>query len=359
MAQQNRNKGTEVLIPEYSLFDIGAFIFSQKSWDKVTLSGGLRFDNRSLDSKAYNDGSAMKFIGFTKDFANVSGSAGISYLPSDLVTLKFNIARGFRAPTIAELSSNGTHEGTNRYEYGTQNLKSETSLQFDGGIELQSDHISIEASLFLNNIDNFIFYRKLSSTSGGDSLVLVDTDLIPAFRFDQSPARLAGMELSMDIHPHPLDWLHVENTFSLVNGNFKDAIDGSKHIPFIPAARLISELRGDFLHKGKVFSNLSVHLELDNTFRQNRPFTGYDTETATAGYSLLNVGISTDVVSKGKSLFSIYVTANNVTDVAYQNHLNRLKYAAENVITGRKGVFNMGRNFSFKINVPLEWALDK
>jgi iron complex outermembrane receptor protein len=49
MEQTNKNKGVEVLIPEYSLFDIGGFLYSQKSWKKVTLSGGLRFDNRSLD----------------------------------------------------------------------------------------------------------------------------------------------------------------------------------------------------------------------------------------------------------------------------------------------------------------------
>ena len=44
-------------------------------------------------------------------------------------------------------------------------------------------------------------------------------------------------------------------------------------------------------------------------------------------------------------------------DVAYQNHLSRLKYAAVNNVTGRQGVFNMGRNFSVKVNVPLEWKL--
>lgn len=359
MAQRNQNKGEEVLIPEYSLFDFGTFIFSQKSWDKLTLSGGIRFDNRSLDSKAYMDGSDIKFNAFKKDFSNVSGSLGISYLPSEIVTLKFNIARGFRAPTVAELASNGTHEGTNRYEYGANDLKSETSWQMDGGFGLESEHISLEATVFSNNIRNFIFYRKLQAVGGGDSTVEVDGDLIPAFRFDQSPARLAGMELKLDIHPHPLDWLHVENTFSFVNGRFRDAIDGSKNIPFIPAARLISELRGDFLHKGKTFRNLSVSFEMDKTFDQNNPFTGYETETATPGYTLLNAGLGVDVVSRNKTLFSLYLQGNNLADVAYQHHLNRLKYTAENPVTGRVGVFNMGRNFSIKLNVPISVMLNR
>ncbi|HEY0677424.1 MAG TPA: TonB-dependent receptor [Chitinophagaceae bacterium] len=359
MRQQNRNKGAEVLIPEYSLFDIGGFIFSQKSWDDVTLSGGIRFDNRSLNSKAFIEGSEVKFLAFKKDFSNVSGSIGLSYLPSDLVTLKLNIARGFRAPTVAELSSNGTHEGTNRYEYGDTDLKSETSFQVDAGFQLESDHISLEATLFSNNIKNFIFYRKLQAAGGGDSTVEVDGDFVTAFRFDQRRAGLNGLELSLDIHPHPLDWLHFENTFSLVNGRFRDAIEGSKNIPFIPAARLISEVRADFLNKGRLFRNLSLSFEVDKTFDQNNAFTAYETETATRGYALLNASMGVDVVSKGATLFSLFLHANNIADEAYQHHLNRLKYAAENVVTGRRGVFNMGRNFSIKLNVPLSVALGK
>jgi iron complex outermembrane recepter protein len=357
MWQQNINKGAEVLIPEYGLFDIGGFLFSQKSWDKLTLSGGVRFDNRSLDSDAFMEGSDPKFAAFKRDFANVSGSLGLSYQPSDIVTLRFNVARGFRAPAIAELSSNGTHEGTNRYEYGDINLKSETSLQFDGGFELHSDHISLEASLFSNNIKNFIFYRKLEASSGGDSTLEIDGDMLTAFRFDQSPARLAGLELNLDIHPHPLDWLHVENRFSLVQGRFREAIDGSKNIPFIPAARLVSEVRGDFLQKGKLFRNLSLHLEVDKTFDQERPFTGYDTETTTDGYALLNAGLGVDVVSAERTLFTIYLNGLNLTDEAYQTHLSRLKYAAVNNATGRVGVFNMGRNFSIKVNIPISGTI--
>ena len=359
MVQHNENRGEEVLIPEYGLFDLGVFLFSQKTWDKVTLSGGMRFDNRSLDSKSFMDGSTMKFNAFTRSFSNVSGSLGLSYLPSELVTLKFNIARGFRAPTIAELASNGTHEGTNRYEYGDNNLKSETSLQLDGGFEFHSDHVSLDASLFMNNIHNFVFYRKLEAAAGGDSTVLVDGDLITAFQFDQRPARLNGLELNLDIHPHPLDWLHFENSFSLVNGRFKEAIDGSKNIPFVPAARIVSDLRGDFLHRGKTIRNFSVSLELDKTFDQDHPFTGYNTETATSGYALLNGGVSADIVSKSRTLFSIYFHANNITDVAYQHHLSRLKYAPVNPATGRVGVFNMGRNFSIKVNVPLSFVEKK
>jgi iron complex outermembrane receptor protein len=46
-----------------------------------------------------------------------------------------------------------------------------------------------------------------------------------------------------------------------------------------------------------------------------------------------------------------------VGNVAYQNHLSRLKYAPMNLATGRSGVFNVGRNFGLKILVPLSFKI--
>ena len=357
MHQANKNKGVEALIPEYSLFDIGGFVYTQKRIDKVTLSGGLRFDNRTLNSKELMEGVDLKFPGFTKSFSNVSGSAGLTYEVSDMITLKLNVARGFRAPTVAELASNGAHEGTNRFEYGEQDLKSETSLQTDAGIEIASEHVSFNANIFFNPISNFIYYRKLQAVGGGDSLIIDGSETFFAFRFNQDNAKLYGAEFNLDIHPHPLDWLHIENTFSYVRGMLNVEQDGSKNLPFIPAAKLINELKVNFAKKGKAFKNGFVRVQLDNTFKQNKPFTGFNTETATPGYSLLNTAIGGDIMSKDKTLFSIFVGANNITDVAYQNHLSRLKYAPENLVTGRTGVFNMGRNFSIKLNIPLSFSV--
>jgi iron complex outermembrane recepter protein len=355
MQQTNKNKGVEVLIPEYSLFDIGGFVYTQKRIDKVTLSGGVRFDNRSLDSKELIEGSDLKFGGFKKSFSNISGSAGLTYEASGMITFKFNVARGFRAPTVAELASNGAHEGTNRFEYGEQDLKSETSLQTDAGIEIASEHVSFNASIFYNPIKNFIYYRKLQAVGGGDSLIIDGSETFFAFRFNQDNAKLYGVEFNLDIHPHPLDWLHIENTFSYVRGMLSVEQDGSKNLPFIPAAKLINEIKVDFAKKGKAFKNGFIRVQLDNTFAENKPFTGFNTETATPGYSLVNAAIGGDVMCKAKTLFSLFVGANNIADVAYQNHLSRLKYAPENLVTGRTGVFNMGRNFSIKLNVPLSF----
>ncbi len=358
MFQENKNRGEEVLIPEYQQFDAGAFVYTRKTFnEKLTLSGGLRGDIRSLQSKGYVDAGILKFNNFNKNFGNFSGSVGLSYNASESLTIKANLSRGYRAPSVSELASNGTHEGTNRYEYGDQNLQTETSLQFDAGIELNTQHVSFMFNAFYNNINNYIFYSKLSNNAGADSLVNVDGQDIMAFKFKQSGAALYGFETKLDIHPHPLDWLHFSNTFSMVAGKFNESFEGVNRLPFIPPARLLTELRGDFKNAGNTLRNAYVKLEMDNVSTQNRVFTAYDTETATLGYTLLNFAVGTDFVQKGKTIFSLHLALNNFTDVAYQNHLSRLKYAGENLVTGRTGVFNMGRNLSVKLNVPLDFRV--
>lgn len=359
MQQQNTNKGVEQLIPDYDLFDIGSYLYTKKSIGKVSLSGGVRYDNRTLQVKELMDGSSVKGPAFDKSFGNFSGSVGMAAELSKQLVFKLNVARGFRAPGIPELASNGAHEGTTRYEYGDASLKSETSTQLDAGIDFNTEHISFGLSAYNNSFNNFIFYRKLQSVNGGDSTIDMGGSLLDAFKFDQQKATLRGLEATIDIHPHPLDWLHVQNTFSLVAGLLKQPLEGAKYLPFIPAPRLITEFRGDFKAPGSNLHNFYVKFEIDNTFSQGHVFTAYNTETPTPAYTLLNAGLGAEFVSKkGVPLFTLNFVGSNLADIAYQNHLSRLKYAAENLATGRTGVFNVGRNFSVKLNIPLSFKVN-
>ncbi|TCZ73679.1 TonB-dependent receptor [Flaviaesturariibacter aridisoli] len=359
MYQRNRNRGEEVIIPEYNLFDIGGFVYVQKTIPHAVLSGGVRYDHRALDAFPFAEGGQQRFSALSRGFGNVSGSLGISYTPNSRYTFRLNAARGFRAPALSELASNGAHEGTNRYEYGRADLGSERSSQLDAGVEVDYDHISFSASAFYNHLPGYIYYQRLQTPSGADSVLTINGVDLEAFQYGQHDAWLAGFELSTDLHPHPLDWLHFENSFSLVRGRFTEPVGGDYDLPSIPAAHFVNELRVTFPKSGKRFRSLYGRVELDNTFRQNHPFAGYNTETATPSYSLLNAGFGGELVRKGRTLFSLHVSGNNLTDVAYQSHLSRLKYTDVNAATGRRGVFNVGRSFSVKLNVPMEWKLKK
>ena len=103
-------------------------------------------------------------------------------------------------------------------------------------------------------------------------------------------------------------------------------------------------------------ANGYISVGMDNYFTQNKFYAANATETATPGYTLLNFGFGADVLYHSKTLFSLYLSATNLTDVAYQSHLSRLKYAPVNYATGRVGVYNMGRNVSLKLVIPLDFS---
>lgn len=350
MQQSNTNKGLEALIPDYQFFDAGAFVFTQKTFNKnLTLAGGLRFDNRNVDAQEMLEDTDVKFAKFNKNYSGISGSLGLSYQLDKQSTLKLNLSRGFRAPNIAELSSNGIHEGTFRYEIGDINLKSEISHQIDAAYFLNSDHISFEFTPFVNFISNYIYTEKMQDANGND--VIIDpSDPVPAFRFTQGNAQLFGGEIFLDFHPHPFDWLHVENSFSYVRATQNNRPENEKFLPFIPAPKYRGEIKTNFEKVNNTFSDFYAKFSVDHYFKQNNIYSAFDTETATPAYTLLSVGIGADIKAFGKKdFFNVFISGENLTDVAYQNHLSRLKYAPENPATGRMGVFNMGRNFSLKL----------
>jgi len=363
MYQQSQNKGEEFLVPAYTLFDIGGFVTVKKSYDKFDISGGLRYDIRKMDSDqllldtlgrpttASDPKYFIKFNGFSTSFSNVSGSLGATYQFSDHVFTKINISRGFRAPNIAELGANGEHEGSGRYEMGDAKLKPETSLQFDLALGINTEHVSAEFDLFYNSISHFIYTRKLNSSSGGDSIVDT-TNPIPTFLFSQGNADLFGGEALVDIHPHPLDWLHFENAFSFVIATQQNATDSTRYLPFIPGPKFSSLLRADLKKTGKALKNLYVKAGVEYYFEQDRSYSAFGTETTTPAYLLVNLGMGTDFLSKEKTVCSLFVSVNNLGDVTYQDHLSRLKYADVNYASGRRGVYNMGRNVSVKLVVP-------
>ena len=357
MYQTNKNLGAEVIIPDYNLFDAGIYLLTQKEFSKFMVSGGIRYDNRHINSKELiiNETGTpeQKFAPFTKDFSNVSGSIGASFRPNQIWNFKLNVSRGFRAPTLAELSSNGAHEGAARYEIGNINLKAETSLQADLGIDIEIDHATLQFAGFYNYIDNFIYIQKLQDSQGNDSIPDPENGAV-AFQYVQSNAKLFGGEAGIDIHPHPFHWLHFENTFSIVYGQQINQPDSSKYLPFMPAPKFKSELRANISNDGNTFTASFIRVVWEYYFEQSRIFSAYNTETVTPAYGLLSAGLGTTIKnSSGRSVLSFVFLANNLLDIGYQSHLNRLKYAPENLATGRTGIYNMGRNFSFKMMVPL------
>ncbi len=380
MYQDNKvTRGTEYIIPSYQQLDAGPFIYVKKRMDKLEISGGVRYDVRdyhnqdlyaSTDASTGFDhvvtgkdtaGAQHLFTAYQHTFSGISGSIGMSYKFNDQFSMKANIGRGYRAPNVYEISANGVHPGTNMYQIGHLNFKPEFSLQEDLGATFNSTHVTITADVFNNDIQNYIYNQKLETAQGVDSIIVPGNE---TFKFVAARAQLYGGELSIDIHPHPWDWLHFENSLSVVYGVNKGVpgegkiSDSARYLPFIPPLHTISELRANIKKAGSVFANAFVKVQFEIYAAQNRVYLQNNTETPTAGYQLFNAGFGTDVLNKkGKPMFNISFLGNNLFNVAYQSGLNRLKYFEPypGNFTGHDGIYNMGRNFSIKVNVPLRF----
>ena len=377
---QNNNveKGTDFVIPSYHQFDVGPFVFIKKSIKNLELAGGIRYDMRSFTNKQLytktdvvtgfdkpvygNDtlGADNPFPAYKHTFTGASGSFGMSYRFSNQVSMKLNVGRGFRAPNISEISANGVHPGTNIYQLGNLNFKPEFNLQEDIGINYNTPHFTLNAELFNNDITNYIFNSKLFNRLGQDSVIVAGNE---TFQFQQAKAKLYGAELTLDIHPHPLDWLHFENSLSVVYGLNKGVkntkfSDSAKYLPFIPPIHTFSELRANLKKVSSRIANGFAKLQMEYYGAQNRAYLAFNTETQTKGYKLFNAGFGADITNKkGEPVLNFSFLVNNLFDVAYQSHLNRLKYFENYPDDPRPyhGIYNMGRNFSIKVNVPLSF----
>ena len=191
MYQDNTvTNGTEFVIPSYHQFDVGPFVLAKKTFGKLDIAGGLRYDTRSFrnfqlyttadpvtgfDKPVYGadtTGATMLFPNYSKTFAGLSGSAGFTYNFSDRFSIKLNMARGFRAPNISEISANGVHPGTNIYQLGNPNFKPEFSFQEDAGISYSSKQVAATLNLFNNSIRNYIYNQKLVNPDGSDLVIV-------------------------------------------------------------------------------------------------------------------------------------------------------------------------------------------
>jgi len=367
MYQQSDNKGEEYLIPDSRLFDFGLYATATKSLgERWTLNGGVRYDHRRLHGYELLDDGEQRFVDFSRHFNGVTGSIGAVFNVNQNLNLRLNLARGFRTPNMSELASNGVHEGSLRYEIGNQNLKAEYSLQADLGVDFTSRYFSAQLALFANRIDNYIFTHRVAEEIEEGYLT---------YAYTQGDARLLGFEVGVDLHP--IHSVHFSNTFSYVDARLTShhspLTSDNKYLPFTPAPKWSSELKWELFHhthstvsphamheyrhahpkSGVALNNLYLAAGLDCYLKQTHIYRADDTETETPGYALLSLSAGTDIMLRSKKLAEFYITADNLLNKAYQNHLSRLKYADENVVTGRRGVYNMGRNITFKIVVPI------
>ena len=330
MHQTNINSGEEYLIPDAVTNDFGVFGTANYEWNSNVLQAGLRFDNRNIATDAQGiAGEEGSFEAVDKSYDSFNASLGYKTNLTDDLTLRLNVASGFRAPNLAELTSNGVHEGTNRYEIGNSDLETEQNVQTDLNLEYKTDHVEFFVNGFYNHINNYIY----TSPTGE----IIDDNAV--FDYIQDNAKLYGGEIGLHFHPHPLDWLHFETSFETVTGEKQSRSVGRDYLPLIPANNWNNTIRTEFKIKNWLEDGFAT-LNVSSTFNQKN-VSGFETESK--GFNLVNLGFG-GTVKLGKTAFDVNINGNNLFDKRYIAHLSRLK---------TDGIPNIGRNIVLGVNFNL------
>jgi iron complex outermembrane receptor protein len=372
MYQNNSSKdATDFPIPDYHLLDIGTYLYGKWKYNKLTVSGGIRYDIRQLKG---NDlyvgtnavtgfgkqvfvpdtaGASLQFPSFKKTFTGISLSIGAAYQLSDIISLKANIARGYRSPNITEFASNGLDPGAHIIYLGNRNFLPEFSFQQDLGLIANCKNITASVSIFNNTIQNYIYLVQLADPQGN---AVVDAQGNKTFQYQQGSARLYGAEASFDIHPGTWQGFSFSNNVSLTYGinknvEFSNKKTGGEYLPLIPPLKWLSGLSKEIKTVSKLFSSFTVKAELEYNARQNRFLALFNTETYTPAYSLINISARTQINYTKKNTLQLQFQVNNIFDVACQSHLSRLKYFEYYSASpgGHLGMYNAGRNICVKL----------
>jgi iron complex outermembrane recepter protein len=156
MQQKNSNFGEKYLIPNAITSDFGFFATSNYTKNKNDFQIGLRYDNRQIETQKHLEESEAGYMkAISKNFASFNVMAGYKYNLQNNFILRLNLATGFRAPNLSEMSSNGVHEGTNRYEIGNENLIPEQNFQTDINLEYKNSHFEFFVNGFNNIVNNY------------------------------------------------------------------------------------------------------------------------------------------------------------------------------------------------------------
>ena len=369
MYQNNKSLiATDFPIPNYKLIETGSYLFGKWNLTSIVITGGLRYDVKQLktqnlyvntDANGFQKqvkipdtaGAILKYQSIEKNYNGVSASLGFSSKINSKLNVKFNIARGYRSPNITEVASNGLDPGAHIYYVGNINALPETNLEEDLGIDYNYNELTFSFSIFNNNLSNYIFLNQLTDNNGNS---IVDAQGNKTFEYQQSKAQLYGFETNVNYRPKNIKGFGISSSLSVTYGENKKPEyirKGSQgqYLPLIPPLCWRTEMEQKISLIPKKALDLNVKAEYEFVAKQTRYMGLNNTETPSNSYHLFNLFVGTEFKYFGSNKLSLQLQVNNLFDISYQSHLNRLKYFEYYNNVNHSGIYNMGRNVCVKV----------
>ncbi len=327
--ENNTNYGKRILVPDANFMEGNLSGYLKGLFGKFTVELGAGISDKNIRTFKTNNlnppGSPV--APFTKNDVTANVLAGIVFNASEWLSVKTNTSTGSRSANLAELSSNGMHEGVYRFEVGDPNLKAEQNLNTDLTVEVNKRDWLFSASVYHDRFLNYIYLMNSDSTYYG----------YPIYYFRQQNARIFGSEIVLNVQPQSWRGLSVKEVFSATRGE----LDKDGNLPFIPAFKSSTSVRLEKQLNGRI-SSFFVEPEYEYVFNQDMPA---QFETPSASYYLLNC--SAGITVKGQTgNWQLGLVGTNLTNSAYIDHLSRLK---------AWGMLNQGINFVISARKQIKW----
>lgn len=283
---------------------VAGFAYEELGLGALRLQLGARYDWSRITPRDTTSSSLLGDVR-TRDFGALSGSFAALYQLNRRALLGASLARSFRTPAIEELYSNGPHLASHSYEIGNPDLGPEYGLGADLSLRITAPALTAQATVFENRITDFIHYAPTGQLDPR-------FQRYPVYRAERTDARLRGVETEVEwelrrglLLGGDIAWVHAERT-----------TDGSP-LPAMPPFEGSAHVRVD---RTRWFGGL----EWTGAAAQRR--TG-EFEEPTPGYGILGAHAGVRL-SRGRRLHTLSLTASNLTDQTWRDHLSRIRSVA-------------------------------
>ncbi|MDZ7778566.1 MAG: TonB-dependent receptor [Gemmatimonadota bacterium] len=285
--------------PDTKRSTLAAYVFEEIDLEPLRIEAGLRYDWARAEPREPDPDSPIGAIR-ERTFHAASGSLGVLYNLAGGFTVGTSMARAFRTPDVNELYSEGPHLAAYAFEVGNPSLENEVGTGLDVFVRLEREDVSAELTGFRNDISGYIYPAETADTSRTN---------LPIYQFRGDDALLLGFEGGVDWNA--VGDLTLHGTASYVEGT-RDEEDAP--LPLIPPLQGTLGLeydRPDWFVRGE--TNLAARQDRIGEF-----------ETVTPGYAVFDASAGLRLTVSGR-LHVLTVSADNVTDAEYRNHLSRVK----------------------------------
>ncbi len=331
------SRGTTQLSPGGEVENIGLFAFEERTVGDLTIQAGLRHDWHETVGDQSQTSAITTFNGRDRnDYSVTTGSLGGVFAFSDELAVAANLGRGFRAPTLFELYADGVHGGVAAVQQGNAELDPERSLNTDLGLRWESSGLSASATIYRNEIDNYINLRDTGTTAGSG---------LPVFEYQQNDAVLEGIELQA--RGMISETVELAGTLDAVDAR-NDAT--GEDLPLQPADELRVEATwfpGSWTAVRSPYVRLGVRHNAAKEAAPGEPFAQFDgapfgsASTDSWIVADLSMGFAFGGTQRDPMRFDLNIR--NLTDESYRNFLDTYKGYA----------LSPGRDIRLQVRVPL------